>query len=143
MGTGYFDQVAQVLPGLLEDYQKALYDRALAFRESRTREVDDYAELMGHLFDFNAIRAMFKSGMFSMRFDAMHAITGPYAKRIFEQQLGAPRGTVINGVPLEDFGGHHPGGDQPDLTGARRGRMALPVAPPVSTFDSRTSLDGR
>jgi phosphoglucomutase len=69
--------------------------------------VADYAALMADIFDFDAIRALLSSG-FRMRFDAMHAITGPYAKRIFERQLGAPKGTVINGVPLEDFGGHHP-----------------------------------
>jgi phosphoglucomutase len=69
--------------------------------------VADYAALMADIFDFDAIRELLSSG-FRMRFDAMHAITGPYAKRIFEQKLGASHGTVINGVPLEDFGGHHP-----------------------------------
>jgi phosphoglucomutase len=74
--------------------------------------VSDYAELMGQLFDFNAIRALFKSG-FRMKFDGMHAITGPYAKAIIEDALGAPAGAVINGVPLEDFGQGHP---DPNLT---------------------------
>ncbi|MFD2366580.1 alpha-D-glucose phosphate-specific phosphoglucomutase [Pseudoduganella sp. GCM10020061] len=69
--------------------------------------VADYAELMGRLFDFDAIRAMFQSG-FRMRFDAMSAVSGPYAKAILEGALGAPEGTVVNAVPLEDFGGHHP-----------------------------------
>ena len=69
--------------------------------------VTDYAALMQTLFDFDAIRGLFKSG-FTMRFDAMHAITGPYATAILEGQLGAPAGTVINGTPLPDFGGHHP-----------------------------------
>ena len=69
--------------------------------------VADYADLMESIFDFDAIRALL-AGAFRMRFDAMHAITGPYAKRIFEHMLGAPAGTVINGEPLEDFGGHHP-----------------------------------
>lgn len=69
--------------------------------------VSDYAELMASIFDFTAISALLK-GNFRMRFDAMHAITGPYAKRILEKMLGAPAGTVINGDPLEDFGGHHP-----------------------------------
>lgn len=69
--------------------------------------VADYADLMATLFDFDAIRTMFASG-FRMQFDAMHAITGPYAKRILEGVLGAPAGTVINGVPLPDFGGGHP-----------------------------------
>jgi len=69
--------------------------------------VADYAELMETLFDFENIRMMFASG-FRMRFDAMHAITGPYAIRILEEKLGAPKGTVINGVPSPDFGGGHP-----------------------------------
>ncbi|MCB2054644.1 MAG: alpha-D-glucose phosphate-specific phosphoglucomutase [Geminicoccaceae bacterium] len=69
--------------------------------------VADHAELMATLFDFAAIRDLFASG-FTMRFDAMHAITGPYARRILEEMLGAPSGTVVNGEPLEDFGGGHP-----------------------------------
>ena len=69
--------------------------------------VDDYADLMASLFDFAAIEALFHNG-FRMRFDAMHAITGPYATEILERRLGAPTGTVINGVPLPDFGGGHP-----------------------------------
>ncbi|KXF78949.1 phosphoglucomutase [Paramesorhizobium deserti] len=69
--------------------------------------VADYAEMMENLFDFDAIRALLKSG-FTLRFDAMHAVTGPYAKEIFERRLGAPEGSVVNFVPLPDFGGHHP-----------------------------------
>jgi phosphoglucomutase len=69
--------------------------------------VADYAALMETLFDFPAIAALFASG-FRMTFDAMHAITGPYAHAILEGRLGAPVGTVINGKPLPDFGGGHP-----------------------------------
>ena len=69
--------------------------------------VADYAELMEQLFDFDAIRAWFAAGG-RMRFDAMNAVGGPYAHALLEGQLGAPAGTVINGEPLEDFGGHHP-----------------------------------
>lgn len=69
--------------------------------------VADYQDLMRSLFDFAAIRDLFAGG-FTMRFDAMHAVTGPYAHAILEQTLGAPRGTVVNGVPSEDFGGGHP-----------------------------------
>ncbi|MFD1198265.1 alpha-D-glucose phosphate-specific phosphoglucomutase [Brucella gallinifaecis] len=69
--------------------------------------VADYTELMESLFDFDAIRAMIKQG-FKLKFDAMHAVTGPYAKEIFERRLGAPEGSVMNFVPLPDFGGHHP-----------------------------------
>ncbi|HYN39594.1 MAG TPA: alpha-D-glucose phosphate-specific phosphoglucomutase, partial [Rhodospirillales bacterium] len=70
--------------------------------------VADYAELMETLFDFEAIAALFRSGKFRMCFDAMHAVTGPYAMAIIEGRLGAPAGTVLNGVPLEDFGDGHP-----------------------------------
>ncbi|MDQ2822372.1 MAG: alpha-D-glucose phosphate-specific phosphoglucomutase [Pseudomonadota bacterium] len=69
--------------------------------------VADYAEMVDRLFDLDAIRALFASG-FTMRFDGMHAVSGPYARAILEGLLGAPVGTVINGNPLEDFGGHHP-----------------------------------
>ncbi|WP_299547542.1 alpha-D-glucose phosphate-specific phosphoglucomutase [uncultured Tateyamaria sp.] len=69
--------------------------------------VADYAELMGTLFDFDAIAALFRGG-FRMCFDAMHAVTGPYAHEILENRLGAPAGTVMNGVPSPDFGGGHP-----------------------------------
>ncbi|MFN3791365.1 alpha-D-glucose phosphate-specific phosphoglucomutase [Massilia sp.] len=69
--------------------------------------VADYSELMARLFDFEAIRALFARG-FRMRFDAMHAVSGPYAKAIIEGKLGAPSGTVVNCDPLEDFGGGHP-----------------------------------
>lgn len=69
--------------------------------------VADYATLMEKLFDFSAIRDLFGSG-FTMRFDAMHAVTGPYAEAILEGRLGAAQGTVINGTPSKDFGGGHP-----------------------------------
>ncbi|AHG91618.1 phosphoglucomutase/phosphomannomutase alpha/beta/alpha domain I [Gemmatirosa kalamazoonensis] len=75
--------------------------------------VADYAALMETLFDFAALRALLGGGEFRMRFDAMHAITGPYATEILERRLGAPAGTVINGTPLPDFGGGHP---DPNLT---------------------------
>ncbi|TAJ80555.1 MAG: alpha-D-glucose phosphate-specific phosphoglucomutase [Gallionellaceae bacterium] len=74
--------------------------------------VSDYAELMESLFDFAAIRALLKSG-FKIKFDAMHAVNGPYAKDIIENRLGATTGSVMNAVPLEDFGGGHP---DPNLT---------------------------
>ena len=67
----------------------------------------DYTAVMEELFDFASLRALFESG-FRMQFDAMSAVTGPYAHHILEQLLHAPAGTVINGTPLEDFGGHHP-----------------------------------
>ena len=70
--------------------------------------VEDYAALMTELFDFNAIRQLFESDIFHMRFDEMHAITGPYAKPIIEDMLHAEPCTIINAEPLEDFGGRHP-----------------------------------
>lgn len=70
--------------------------------------VADYAQLMQCLFDFDRIRSLFNTGGFSMRFDAMHAVTGPYAKTILEDMLGAGSGTAMNAVPLPDFGGGHP-----------------------------------
>ena len=69
--------------------------------------VADYAALMEELFDFPAIRDLIASG-FKVRFDAMHAITGPYARAILEDALGAPVGTAVNSIPSEDFGGGHP-----------------------------------
>jgi phosphoglucomutase len=67
----------------------------------------DYTALMQELFDFEALRTLFRSG-FRMLFDGMHGATGLYARNIFERCLGAAEGTVLNGDPLEDFGGHHP-----------------------------------
>jgi phosphoglucomutase len=77
--------------------------------------VDDFAELMEHLFDFTLISKALTSGVITLLFDAMHAVTGPYAQRILEQRLGAIQGSVVNGIPLEDFGGGHP---DPNLTHA-------------------------
>ncbi|HSN39702.1 MAG TPA: alpha-D-glucose phosphate-specific phosphoglucomutase, partial [Burkholderiales bacterium] len=97
--------------------------------------VADYAGLMESLFDFSAIRALLGSG-FRIRFDAMHAVTGPYAQEIFSKRLGAPPDSVMNAVPLPDFGGGHPdpnltyahelveilyGGDAPDFGAASDG----------------------
>ncbi|MDO8926308.1 MAG: alpha-D-glucose phosphate-specific phosphoglucomutase [Sideroxyarcus sp.] len=74
--------------------------------------VSDYAELMESLFDFAAIRTLLKGG-FKIKFDAMHAVNGPYAKDILVMRLGAPESSLMNAVPLEDFGGGHP---DPNLT---------------------------
>ena len=74
--------------------------------------VADYADLMETLFDFRRLRTLL-AGDFRMRYDAMHAVTGPYAVEILERRLGAAPGTVVRGQPLEDFGGGHP---DPNLT---------------------------
>ena len=99
--------------------------------------VSDYAGLMASLFDFAAIKALFARG-FSMRFDGMHAVSGPYAKAILEGMLGAPVGTVINGVPLEDFGNGHP---DPNPVNAAEliGLMSGPNAP---DFGAASDGDG-
>ncbi len=99
--------------------------------------VKDYMALMETLFDFNTIRTAVANG-FTMSFDAMHAVTGPYAIEILEHRLGFARGTVRNGVPLEDFGGHHP---DPNLVHAHElyARMMAADAP---DFGAASDGDG-
>ncbi|HYY96222.1 MAG TPA: alpha-D-glucose phosphate-specific phosphoglucomutase, partial [Pyrinomonadaceae bacterium] len=89
--------------------------------------LEDYTAVMEELFDFDRLREFF-SGGFRMTFDAMSAVTGPYARHIIEERVGAPAGTVINGEPLPDFGGHHP---DPNLVHASElvARMNGPAAP--------------
>jgi phosphoglucomutase len=99
--------------------------------------VDNYAALMRTLFDFGAIKDLFASG-FTMRFDAMHAITGPYAHAILERELGAAPGTVVNGTPLPDFGGHHP---DPNLTYAKE-LYDLLMSPSAPNFGAASDGDG-
>ncbi|MGB7406943.1 MAG: alpha-D-glucose phosphate-specific phosphoglucomutase [Pontixanthobacter sp.] len=91
--------------------------------------VADYAELMAELFDFDAIRGAVGDGL-TLAFDAMHAITGPYATEIFENRLGFAKGTVLRGEPLEDFGGLHP---DPNLVHAKAlyDRMMRSDAPEI------------
>lgn len=99
--------------------------------------VADYADLMETLVDFDAIRALFASG-FKMRFDAMNAVTGPYALEILERRLGAAPGTVMNGIPLEDFGGGHP---DPNLVHAHDLVAAL-SGPDSPDFGAASDGDG-
>lgn len=99
--------------------------------------VADYAALMAQLFDFERIRQLFASG-FRMRFDAMHAVTGPYAHRILEELLGAPAGTVINGTPSPDFGGGHP---DPNLVYAKD-LFDLLMGPDAPDFGAASDGDG-
>jgi phosphoglucomutase len=108
--------------------------------------VADYSTLMQHLFDFERIHQLFNSGLFRMRFDAMHAITGPYARNILEELLGAEPGTVINGEPREDFGGGHP---DPNLVHAHElvalasGRNAVDFAAASDGDGDRNMILGR
>ena len=99
--------------------------------------VADYQELMAGLFDFERIAALFKSG-FRIRYDAMSAITGPYARAILERTLGAPAGSVIHGEPLEDFGGHHP---DPNPAHARELMDAM-MSPDGPDFGAASDGDG-
>ena len=99
--------------------------------------VSDYLELMRTLFDFDALRGLFRSG-FRLAFDAMHAVTGPYAHAIFERELGAPAGTVRNGTPLPDFGGHHP---DPNLVHAKE-LLDLMMSPQAPDLGAASDGDG-
>jgi phosphoglucomutase len=99
--------------------------------------VADYAELMERIFDFDRLRELFRSG-FRLRFDAMHAVTGPYAVEIFERRLGAPPGTAVNAEPRRDFGGGHP---DPNPTYAADLVAAL-AAPDGPDFGAASDGDG-
>jgi phosphoglucomutase len=99
--------------------------------------VEDYGRLMQQLFDFDAIADLFRSG-FSVRFDAMHAVTGPYATALLESVLKAPPGTVVNAVPLPDFGGAHP---DPNLVHARQ-LYELMMSPAAPDFGCASDGDG-
>lgn len=97
----------------------------------------DYAELMQQLFDFDAIRALFAGGL-RICFDGMHAVSGPYATAILEGMLGAAKGSVINGVPLEDFGGGHP---DPNPVNAQE-LIAVMAADDAPDFGAASDGDG-
>jgi phosphoglucomutase len=100
--------------------------------------VADYLQLMEQLFDFERIRKVLTSGSFHMRFDAMNAVTGPYALAILEGRLAAPSGTVMRGVPLPDFGGDHP---DPNLVHAHD-LVALMNSPEAPDFGAASDGDG-
>lgn len=99
--------------------------------------VADYAALMEKLVDFDRLAAMFRRG-FRMRFDALSAVTGPYAQEILERRLGAPAGTVVNATPLPDFGGHHP---DPNPVHAAE-LMELMHGPQAPDFGAASDGDG-
>jgi phosphoglucomutase len=99
--------------------------------------VADYVTMMERLVDFDRILKLFASG-FRLRFDGMHAVTGPYAKAILEGRLGAPAGTVVNGIPLPDFGGHHP---DPNPVHAA-GLLALMFSPDAPDMGAASDGDG-
>ena len=99
--------------------------------------ISDYVELMKELFDFNLLKQALKSGL-KLKYDALHAVTGPYAKRIFEGELGAPEGSVINADPLPDFGGGHP---DPNLTYAKE-LVAIMNGKDAPDFGAASDGDG-
>ncbi len=99
--------------------------------------VDDYVAMMKGIFDFEALRKLFANG-FTMRFDAMNAVTGPYARRIFEQELGAAKGSVINAKPLPDFGGLHP---DPNMVHAKP-LVDFMASPEATDFAAANDGDG-
>ena len=99
--------------------------------------VSDYSDLMQTLFDFKVIRGLFRSG-FRMRFDAMHAVTGPYATMILQNLLGAPSGTVQNSIPLMDFGQGHP---DPNPICAHE-LMSMMMGPEAPDFGAASDGDG-
>lgn len=101
--------------------------------------VQDYADLMEHLFDFAQIRQLFTSGLLSMCFDAMHAVTGPYAKEIFEKRLSSNISAVINGIPKQDFAGGHP---DPNLAHATDLLKVLNAGPASPSFGAASDGDG-
>jgi phosphoglucomutase len=108
-----FEQSKQLQRYLINDNADIALDEAGNVNIAGTNitildSVSDYADLMEHLFDFDLIHSMFNSGLFNMAFDAMHAVTGPYAREILVKRLGATEETVMNGIPLPDFGGGHP-----------------------------------
>ena len=99
--------------------------------------VSDYVEMMESIFDFEALKKLFKSG-FKMKFDAFNAVTGPYAIRIFEEILGAEKGSVINSQPLPDFGGKHP---DPNMTYATE-LLAIMNSDDAPDFGAANDGDG-
>ncbi|WP_422368491.1 alpha-D-glucose phosphate-specific phosphoglucomutase [Pelagibius sp.] len=144
-----------------ESVTEAIHRRSLELTEYRIIETDDvdlslcgeqqmggmtvevidpvaiYAEVMRGLFDFDAIRALIASG-FALRFDAMHAVTGPYATAILEGELGAPVSSVMNGTPLPDFGGGHP---DPNPVYAKE-LVDLMMGPEAPDFGAASDGDG-
>jgi len=100
--------------------------------------VADYAQLMERLFDFERIRGLLTGGGLRLRYDAMHAVTGPYATAILQGMLGAPEGSVVNAVPLPDFGGGHP---DPNPVYAAELVAAL-FAPDAPDFGAASDGDG-
>jgi len=101
--------------------------------------VADYAQLMESLFNFDKIKSLFDGGLLNIRFDAMHAITGPYATEILNNRLAANEDAVMNGTPLEDFGGGHP---DPNLAHTQELLAALNQPGGMASFGAASDGDG-
>ena len=119
------------------DLRKAAVHTIDATRVEIIDSLSDYTSLMEEIFDFDSLRKLFRGG-FRMAFDAMHGVTGPYARDLLEQKLGAPPGTVLRGTPLDDFGGIHP---DPNLVYASE-LVNLMHSPEAPDFGAACDGDG-
>ncbi len=128
---------ARLAEGPLPDLDRLATSHLLETTIEVIDGVADYAGLMERCFDFARIRTLLRSG-FRIRFDAMNAVTGPYAVEVLERRLGAPSGSVVNATPLPDFGGLHPDPNPVHCAGL----VAAMMAPDAPDFAAASDGDG-